>query len=108
MENDKDGEKKGSWSIAFFTEAKVDEPGKKPGLSKKEKMSAFGDSLDLLGNPMNEAVGAAVIKKADGDFLEIVQLAIEIASKKEYKKGGFTAQTVNMAIAAAKSKSKSK
>lgn len=89
MEHDKDGEKKDSWSVAFFTEAEM------AGKDEPEE--------DIFKESLNEAkVGMKMIDQVKGTFLDIVQLCIELASKKQYK-GGFTAQKVKAAAAAAKS-----
>lgn len=80
LEHDKNGEKAGSWSIAFLTEAQL-------GANKKDVEDVFGEGL-------NEAeVGFKVLEDSKGNFLDIVNLAIEIAGNEKYKKG-FTAQTL--------------
>lgn len=91
MEHDKDGEKPGSWSMAFFTEA--------------EKAGADDDEEDIFGEAkINEAeVGMKIIDQTKGNFLDIVQLAIEVASNKSYKQG-FTAANLKQAISKAKTK----
>jgi hypothetical protein len=88
MEHDKDGEKKDSWSMAFFTEAE---------LGGEEGEQIFKENL-------NEAeIGMKMVDQVKGNFLDIVQLAIEVASNKKYKKG-FSSQLVKQATSAAKSK----
>jgi hypothetical protein len=89
MEHDKDGEKPGSWSISFLTEADV-------GGSAEGEGSLFGESFSL-----NEEVGYKVISQEKGNFLDIVNMAIEIASNDKYKKG-FTAQNLKQLKAKAK------
>ncbi len=92
MEHDKDGEKPGSWSVAYFTEAE------KGGADDEEDL--FGEDINSV---LKEEVGMKLLNQAKGNFLDTVQLAIEIASNKAYK-GGFTA--ANIKAAQAKSKSK--
>lgn len=91
MEHDKDGEKKDSWSVAFFTEA--EEAGKEP------EEDIFKENLDEA----EAKVGMKMIDQVKGTFLDIVQLCIELASKKQYK-GGFTSQKVKAAVSGAKAK----
>lgn len=92
LEHDKDGEKKGSWSIVFFTEAEISKPG------EEEEEEWFKEEL------INEQeVGMKMVDRVDGNFLDIVQLAIEIASNKKYKKG-FSSALVKQAETAAKTK----
>jgi hypothetical protein len=90
MEHDKDGEKKGSWSVAFFTEAEL--AGKEP-------------EEDIFKEGLSEAkVGLKLVDQIKGTFLDIVQLCIEIASKKGQYKGGFTSKRVAQAVSASKAK----
>jgi hypothetical protein len=90
LEHDKDGEKPNSWSVVFFTEAEVGKPDE--------------DEEDIFGEAMNEAeVGMKVIDQVKGNFLDIVQLCIELASNKAYK-GGFTAAKIKQAAQKAKAK----
>lgn len=92
MEHDKDGEKPGSWSMAFFTEAEKAAPGE-------------DDEEDIFGEAkINEAeVGMKMLNQTKGNFLDIVQLAIEVASNKAYKQG-FTAANLKQAMTKAKAK----
>ena len=91
MEHDKDGEKKGSWSMAFFTQAEKGGAGEEEDWFKKEGMNEAAE------------VGMKMLDQVTGNFLDIVQLAIEVASNKKYKKS-FSSALVRQAAAAAKSK----
>jgi len=83
LEHDKNGEKKGSWSTAFFTEAEL-------GAKGETGEELFGEEM------ISEAgVGYKIIDNPSGNFLDIVNLAIEIAGNAKYKKG-FTAQNIKM------------
>jgi len=82
LEHDKDGEKSNSWSIAYFTESEVG------GGPAKDVEDVFGESM------ITEAkVGFKVLDNPKGNFLDIVNLAIEIAGNSKYKQG-FTAQNI--------------
>ena len=91
LEHDKDGEKKDSWSVVFFTEAEMagDEP----------EEDIFKEELD---EAEKAKVGMKIVDSVKGNFLDIVQLCIELASKKQYK-GGFTSMKIKQAASAAKS-----
>ena len=90
LEHSKDGEQKNSWSVVFFTEAEA--------ASKEPEEKIFDDM-------MYEAKPAAgvmkIIEQAKGNFLDTVQLCIELASNKSMK-GGFSKAKVSSAVAAAK------
>jgi len=91
LEHDKDGEKPGSWSMAFFTEA--------------EKGPA-GDEEEIFGEARIDEqtkVGMKMLSQTKGNFLDIVQLAIEVASNKAYKQG-FTAAKIKQVLTKAKTK----
>ena len=90
MEHDKDGEKPNSWSMAFFTEAEI-------GGEEGEEIFKEEENLD------EAEVGMKIVDQVKGNFLDIVQLAIEVASNKKYKKG-FSSTMVKQASAAAKAK----
>ena len=90
LRHDEDGEKPNSWSIAFLTEAAI-------GGSAEGEGSLFGESM------LNEEVGFKIIDHETGNFLEIVNMAIEIASNDKYKKG-FTAQNLKQLVGKAKKK----
>lgn len=92
MEHDKDGEKPGSWSVAYFTEAEK-------GGEDEEDIFATED----INRVLKEEVGAKMLDNPKGSFLDVVQLVIEIASNKAYK-DGFTAQNIKAASAKAKAK----
>jgi len=92
MEHDKDGEKPNSWSMAFFTEAEKVKPG-------EEEEEIFGEArIDEQGQ-----VGMKMLNQTKGNFLDIVQLAIEVASNKAYKQG-FTAAKIKQVMSKAKAK----
>jgi len=94
MEHDKDGEKKDSWSMAFFTEAEV-------GAEKEPEEQWF---KKVKKESLDEAeIGMKIVDQVKGNFLDIVQLAIEVASNKKYKKG-FSSALVKQAASAAKAK----
>jgi len=92
MEHEKDGEKPGSWSMGFFTEAEKVKPG-------EEEEEIFGEALI---NEQGE-VGMKMLTQTKGNFLDVVQLAIEVASNKTYKQG-FSAANVKQALSKAKTK----
>lgn len=92
LEHEKDGEKKSSWSTVFFTEAEL-------GTKGEPEEDIFKESL----NEAKAAVGMKIVDQAKGNFLDTVQLCIELASNKQYK-GGFTAQKAQKAVSASKSK----
>jgi hypothetical protein len=92
LEHDKDGEKPKSWSVAFFTEAEA----------------RGGEEEKIFDERMYEAakkpkLGMKIVNHTFGNFLDIVQLCIELASNKQFK-GGFTPQKAQKAVAAAKAK----
>ena len=84
-----DGSAPGSWGMAFMTEAEFDD---------EEEEDLFGESM-MLGEA---ETGMTIIgKPRTGTFLDIVQLAIEVASNDSYKKG-FTPSNIKQAISKAK------
>ncbi len=93
LEHDKDGEKPKSWSVAFFTEAEA----------------RGGEEEKIFDEKVYEAaakkpkMGMKIVNHTQGNFLDIVQLCIELASNKQFK-GGFTAQKAQKAVSAAKAK----
>jgi len=91
LEHDKDGEKPKSWSVAFFTES--EERGEKEKIFD-EKMYEAAKKPSAMMKIVNHTLG---------NFLDIVQLCIELASNKQFK-GGFTPQKAQKAVAAAKAK----
>ena len=91
MEHDKDGEKAGSWSMAFFTEAEIGKGEEEEDIFKKEDLDEAAE------------VGMKIVDQVKGNFLDVVQLAIEVASNKKYKKG-FSSAMVKQAASAAKAK----
>lgn len=93
LEHSKDGEKAGSWGMAFLTEAAI------RGAEETPKKKIFDEELAL-----NEAeVGMKVLDYVPGSFLDVVKLAIEVASNKQYKKGFTPSQLTTL-----KSKAKAK
>ena len=95
LEHNKDGEKAGSWSAAFFTEAEV---GRKPGEEGETGEELFGESISEFDDysMLSEAeVGYKILDHTKGNFLDIVNLAIEIAENPKYKKG-FTSQNLRI------------
>jgi hypothetical protein len=95
LEHNKDGEKAGSWGMAFFTEAAMRGAEEK---AAKKKLFAQEE-----GQLYEAEVGMKVLDYVPGNFLDIVKLAIEVASNKQYKKGFTPTQLTTL-----KSKAKAK
>lgn len=93
LEHKEGGKEGGNWSVVFFTEAEM---------GGDEEEDIFGESLKMLGEDAD--VGMKVIDQAEGNFLETVNLCIEIASGKGYK-GGFTQNNIKQAMKSAEKKS---
>lgn len=94
LEHKDGGDKGGKWSVVFLTEAEVS--------GDDDEEDIFGESLKLLGEESD--VGMRVIDQAEGNFLDTVNLCIEIASGKGYK-GGFTQNKIKQAMKTAEKKS---
>lgn len=85
-----DGSAPGSWGVAFMTEAEFDD---------EEEEDLFGESKRIFEA---EDTGMTVVgQPRTGNFLDIVQLCIEVASNDSYKKG-FTPSNIKQAITKAK------
>lgn len=84
-----DGSAPDSWGMAFMTEAEIGDDEDEEDLFGESMLSEQESGMTVIGKPRT------------GTFLDIVQLAIEIASNDRYKKK-FTPANIKQAISKAK------
>lgn len=81
LEHNEDGEKPNSWSVVYLTSGDA----------------SAAEEPDIFGESMNEAENedVVVLEQVSGNFLQTVQLCIEIASNDNMKGKAFTHKMIN-------------